>query len=332
MKKGILLFTTLLSAPNMFAFGISYFDLKSKIVSLYKSIKNQFYEETIDLEQFRVFSDITFDDVIGMEAEVNNARQYIQRVLADSNVHTERYLCLGTTRTGKSYFVNSFIGSMQQTIKERGLKQNTVIALDCSIGCDSPQYTNTLNKIRTILHEKPDQIFVIYSGEMEFHDGAIPQCQEIITRLLKKLFVIQKEFPSARIITFLMAAKENITDQMRTIGNFTKTIKFDYPLYEQKKEFFHRNFKKLGIDENKFDLDLLIQKIDAFLHTQSYEKLEYLLHVAMMKATTQNVSFNQEFFENYLDREITCVKKKIRDLIFINHLNPTSIAVTKKFC
>ena len=251
---------------------------------------------------FSVDPKTTLDDVIGME-EVKETLNLILQFLIDPEklfntglVPSTALLMTGPPRTGKTFIVNSFFGSLKKTLSEMGRENEFKYWNVPAIFILQHGIKNILDYA---LAHAPIVLFIdeIDLLQLQRAGGQSTLLSEFLTSLGGAL----NNDPKKQVILIAATNKpESLDEALRRTGRLGKEMRFEYPAYESRKAFLIREFKRMALDIKLFDINGLASKTN----NKSFEDLSSIIKTGMIRALTRNVSLSQEIIEECLDSEI----------------------------
>jgi ATP-dependent Zn protease len=278
--------------------------IKGNIQAGWNKLLGGMYEKRAIQGNYQVFSDITFDDIIGMEQEIEDLNILIEFLLnpisfaqQHGNKINKAFLFTGPTRTGKTHIFKAFVGTLQTRLRMLGRSITSIKAFEFKVN-DVKKYGISLI-LDFVRQQGPAVLFIDEIDLAEFQrsrDTAV--LSDALTSLGNAL---DGGDPSKPVVLLFATNKpQHIDIALKQPGRFGNEIPFDYPSTENRKRFLLGLFKKFGIDVSKFDIDGIVQQLNQL----SYEKIDQLLHKSMMKASVKGIPFDQNTFEKVIDQEI----------------------------
>lgn len=262
-----------------------------------------------------IISDLTLDDVIGMENEKVQLEiliEYLLDPIGFSQKHGDKidkaFVFTGPTRTGKTHLYKAFVGSLQRKLRMNGRTLRSVRAYEFPVHIVKQ---TGITQIMELMKTMAPAVFFI--DEIDLVQLQRSTDGTVLADFLTGLGNVLNDDPSRPVILFCATNKiENLDRALRTKGRLGEEIRFDYPSYSHRKEFLSRIFKKLGLDKQNINIDEIVQQ----LNEQAYETISYILNGAMMRASVDGIPFAQEHFEEAIDRSIRGIMNASRkDLV-----------------
>jgi ATP-dependent Zn protease len=281
--------------------------LTKRVVEIHNNLKGGvFKNRTIktSFEDYFKIANGSFDDMIGSE----NAKDILSGV-ADYLVNPEKfelskntpekgYLLTGPTRTGKSFTAECFAGEVRKRLIAAGKSPDAVRYLPADVGVIS-----ALGGIKPYLElAKKNAPCIIFIDEIDLLGL---QRAGGNSTLLADFLVALSEFSQQDVdkqVVVLAATNrsENLDDALKRRGRLGIEIRFSYPSFDYRKNFFVHKLESIGISTDSFDLDSITRQTVG----RSYNDLESVLKKALQQAKMQNCQLDQELLERAIDSEL----------------------------
>jgi len=258
-------------------------------------LKNRFFPENtykeLCKENLEIVSDHTLGDVIGMKDVKKELKDIIKSLMnLQKNPHlikekiSQAFLVHGWRRSGKTFLIEGFIGSLQKESK------NNIKALN--IPTTIIQKYGITAVLKYIKYHTPA---IIYIDEVNLIGLKRNTNSTMFSDFLTALTALLDN-PEKPIIIFCAM---NEIENLPCLGNLGKEIHCEYPNFEERRIVIERKFKKFNINPTEFDLDFLAHACkDA-----PYEKINYILYTALMVAGKQGVPLSQNILEKIIQEE-----------------------------
>jgi ATP-dependent Zn protease len=297
-----------LSISSALTYGYLYEEYQKKFLPFiskwYHAARNYGLGGAYKKEAFKVLdiigSDVTFDDLIGME-EVKNQFEEILKYLEGPEsldrinaTPPKGILMSGPTRSGKSFAAMALCGEYFRRMKRKGETPKNFKFLPITYS-DFKEYgiEGVLKLVRTCAP------CIVFIDEIDLLDLQRKGQNERLSEFLISMSgALAKIDPKNQIIIIAATNRpQHLDDALVQPGRFGKRILLDYPSHAHRKEFFKRKLNKLSLDIDFFDLDSLGYRTEG----ASYGALEMALSSAVLKAHLRNQGVTQEHLEAAID-------------------------------
>lgn len=241
------------------------------------------------------FSDMTGLDEVKEEFTailnyLDNPEQFTR-----SNAKPEMgWILTGPTRTGKSFSFECLCGEIAKMQKRKG--QNDFKFL--KIGIDE------IGKygIKWLLDfAKENAPMILFVDEIDLLGLSRVGDNKLLHDFLTAFQTTQTDDPSKVVI--VMAATncpETLDKALRQYGRFGKEMRFEYPGFKYRKEYFSKELTNMALDIRNFDIDALVAKTDS----KSYEDIQAIIRSAMTRSWALRVPLTQQMLEDSISREM----------------------------
>lgn len=225
---------------------------------------------------------LSFDDMTGLDEvkkEFSTILKYIENPelfnLAEIASQTS-WILTGVRRTGKQFSFECLCGEIAAIQQRKGKPPYTFVNVNLGnlfhLGKEHIKYIeNILN------YAKSDTPIVMLINDIELLSLISEFQTECITNFLTAINNITQKDPSKVIIVIA------VTDSASTLstifeqnGRSSKTIYFEWPTAELRKEFLTKEFIKMKLDPNNFDINAIVEKTEK--HGCSYDDLQGIIY------------------------------------------------------
>lgn len=267
--------------------------LKELIKNTVYSIKNKFFTKTLYQElckkNLEIIADHRLDHVVGMKEVVEELENLSSRFISNKEPLISKIIITGDTRTGKTFLIEGFVGSVQTRLDRFALSTHT-------LAIDIPMIKKYgISNILKLIQLKAPVILYIDEDGMR---GEFKNAHTILLEFLLKFEDVSKNFKSPIVLFFATQKTEDIGKTL--ITRFNKEIYCTYPNFEERKTHFEREFKKFNLNPADFDLNFLARSCKDV----PYEKINYILHTGMMQAQIKGVPLSQSFIEKIIEKHM----------------------------
>ncbi len=206
-------------------------------------------------------------------------------------------LCVGDTRTGKTFSVQALLGEIKAMQQRTGSKDKFKFLNLSAAMIDMYGLTEILKEIK---QAAPcivfiDEIDLLY---LQRHGHENKKLSEFLVSMSGT--IDSKDSKNQVIIIAATNKPESLDVALRQPGRFGKEIRFEYPNYQDRIAFISHKLEKLSLDPEQFDIDYLAQVTEK----KSYEALTMLLNNALLKARNNHEMINQEHLNATLDEDV----------------------------
>lgn len=244
----------------------------------------------------------TFDDIIGHEAFKNQLARYVEYVLDPekfdrAGATPERgILFAGPPQTGKTMLAEATAGEI---LKRQMMNGNTD---KFSFLVFTPAEINE-NGIDFILWLAEAQApCIVFIDELDLYGLQRERNTKMLGEFLTAMSGAMNTEKSKRIILLGATNKpENLDQALLQHGRFGKILYFDYPCYEERRQFFN---KKLKTDLGLTFADSFVEKLTRETENCTYNDLKAIVTTALDDAKVHNATITEQHLENALDEEV----------------------------
>jgi cell division protease FtsH len=204
------------------------------------------------------------------------------------------WILTGPTRTGKSFSFECLCGEIVKMQKRKG--QNDFKFL--KIGIDE------IGKygIKWLLDfAKENAPMILFVDEIDLLGLSRVGDNKLLHDFLTAFQTTQTDDPSKVVI--VMAATncpETLDKALRQYGRFGKEMRFEYPGFKYRKQYFIKELTNMALDIRNFDIDALVAKTDS----KSYEDIQAIIRSAMTRSWALRVPLTQQMLEDSISREM----------------------------
>ncbi len=248
---------------------------------------------------------VRFDDVHGHD-EIKRYFQFLVNYLEDSETHDRQgvrpsrgILCIGDTRTGKTYCINAFLEEVNQMLLSTGqigkfrLIKPSVLRIK-------------IEGMERILREaKAKAPCILFIDEIDLLDLQRTGENRTLSEFLTAMGDAVNSNDSKRQIFIIAATNcpETLDKALRQPGRFGKELRFEYPNFKDRIHFIRSKVKEFILPEQEQSFDF--EKLAHYTNEQSYEAMNLFIKDAMMKAKiNNNGELTQQHLESALEENI----------------------------
>ncbi len=248
---------------------------------------------------------VRFDDVHG-QTEIKRYFKFLVDYLEDSETHERQgirpsrgILCIGDTRTGKTFCIEAFLEEVNQMLLSTGqIHKYTLI---------KPSVLRIqFEGMEKILHDaKAKAPCILFIDEIDLlqlqRSGENRTLSEFLTAMGD---AVNSDDPKKQI--FIIAATncpETLDKALRQPGRFGKELRFEYPNYTDRLQFISDKVKEFILPEQEKEFNF--EKLALYTHEKSYESMSLFIKDAMLKAKIDNNGqLTQAHLEHALEENI----------------------------
>ncbi len=205
-------------------------------------------------------------------------------------------LCVGDTRTGKTYAVTALFNEIMDMLKKQGKSGKFKFF---NLSAARINYYGIKSLLDDIKHSAPCIVFI---DEIDLLDlqrtGKNETLSEFLTCMSGTLN--SKDSKNQVIIIAATNRPENLDVALRQPGRFGKELRFEYPNTTDRANYIKHKIDKLSLDAKDFD----IQKLAQATHKRSYEALKMLIDNALLHARINDDLLTQEYIEQSLSEDV----------------------------
>lgn len=246
----------------------------------------------------------SFDDIVGAD----NAKEVLSSVIQylidpekfdQAKITPEKgYLFTGPTRTGKSFMAEAFAGELRKQLRELGKDPESVkfYPVDATMIFD-------VGGIKPILaYAKKMAPCILFIDEID-----LLQLQRaggnstLLSDFLVGLSNFSLQDPDKQVVILAATNRsENLDEALKRRGRLGVEIRFSYPSYSYRKQFFAHKLQDIGVTTEDLNLDSLAEQT----YGRSYDDLNGILKKALQQAKAEHCALDQELLERAIDSEI----------------------------
>jgi cell division protease FtsH len=245
---------------------------------------------------------VRFKDIFGQDS-IKRYMQLIVDYLQDPETFDrlgltppKGILCIGDTRTGKTYTISALFGEINDMLKRTGQAGKfKLIKLDpLSIKIDGME--TILRRVRA------NAPCIVFIDEIDLLDlqrtGENRTLSEFLTAMSDTIG--SKDSKKQVIVIAATNRPETLDIALRQPGRFGKELRFEYPNYTDRYKFIKSRLQELSLNSKELD----IKKIAQFTENKSYEAINMLIKNAIIKARLRNELLVQAHLDEALDEDI----------------------------
>lgn len=262
---------------------------------------------------------VRFKDIYGQE-EIKRYMQLLVDYLEDPETFDrlgltppKGILCIGDTRTGKTFCINALFGEINEMLKRTGqVGKFKLIKLDAL----SIQYEGMEKIMRNVKRNAPA---IVFRDEIDLHDLQRTGENRTLSEFLTAIGDVVNSHDSKKQVIFIAATNrpETLDIALRQPGRFGKELRFEYPNYQDRVYFLTSKLKELSLTNNGLD----IEKLAKFTENKSYEALNMLIKNAIIKSRLRGEIFTQQHLDEALDEDIYHIIPKYTKDVPVHELN-----------
>lgn len=205
-------------------------------------------------------------------------------------------LCVGDTRTGKTYAVTALFNEIMDMLKKQGKSGKFKFF---NLSAARINYYGIKALLDDIKHSAPCIVFI---DEIDLLDlqrtGKNETLSEFLTCMSGTLN--SKDSKNQVIIIAATNRPENLDVALRQPGRFGKELRFEYPNSNDRANFITHKLEKLSLDPADFD----VVKLAQATHQRSYEALKMLIDNALLHARINDDLLTQQYLEESLSEDV----------------------------
>lgn len=247
----------------------------------------------------------TFDDIIGHEAFKQQLNRYVEYIIDPdkfdrAGATPERgILFAGPPQTGKTMLAEATAGEI---LKRQMLNGNTD---KFSFLVFTPQEINESGIDFILWLAEAQAPCIVFIDELDLYGLQRERNTKMLGEFLTAMSGAMNTEKSKRIILLGATNKpENLDQALLQHGRFGKILYFDYPCYEERRQFFN---KKLLFDLGLNFSDAFIEKLTRETENCTYNDLKAIVTTALDDAKVQNENITERHLENALDEEVRSI-------------------------
>lgn len=263
---------------------------------------------------------VTFDDVIGHDADKEYFRQIIQYMMNPerfnrTNVTPERGIMLwGETGTGKTYFLKAFQGELAKTLENAGRSAHEVNFV--TVPATMIMQFGIAWLIKQAQEIAPAIIFIDEIDLLRLQrTGDNQNLADLLTFMQGSL---NMDPPKKRVVFIGATNKANNIDKaVLRAGRFGKQFLFTLPTVNELEEFLRKQISNLALDPNDFNIAQAAQEAKGC----TFEDVLKAVKATVRRAQTTGEPFTQASFDRSMDEEI-------RGILFDDNANVSDQELT----
>lgn len=243
-----------------------------------------------------------FDDIVGLEhvkKELTTLVKYIEnpsRFEITGTPPEKGYLLVGKPGTGKTFTAGALANAISQAMVKSGRDANTFNFF--------PIEAADINEhgIDIILNAaKECSPCIIFIDEIDLLRLQRDQDSKKLSEFLNAMSGYISNNLNEQII--LLAATnrpDNMDKALFRAGRFGKILHFDYPSFDERKEYLFKKLNPIVANINQFDIDKIARETAGC----TYSAIELIIKKSFQQAKINGISVTQKDLENGLDEEI----------------------------
>lgn len=285
--------------------------LHKKIVELHYNLKGGvFKNRTIktSVEDFFKTPTCTFDDLIGAEeakATLSNLADYLinPENFDLAKLTPEKCLLLtGPSRTGKSYTAEAFAGEVRKRMAAAGKNPESIRFLSAD-----PNLLIKYGVQKYIAIAKEYAPCILFIDEIDLLGLQRGGTNITLSEFLVSLNDLSQLDSDKQVIVFAATNRsENLDTALMQNGRFGPELRFSYPSFMYRKDFFVHKLESIGISTEMLDIDSLVRQTVG----RSFNDFNSVIVKALQEAKTQKCSLNQDMLEAAIDTVIFKISPK----------------------
>jgi len=244
---------------------------------------------------------VRFSDIHGHE-EIKRYFQFLVDYLKDSETHDRQgirpsrgILCIGDTRTGKTFCVEAFFEEIRQMQLSTGQLDKYTLWKPSVLEIQVYGMTKILQAAKA---KAPCILFIDEIDLLELQRrGENRTLSEFLTAMGD---TVNSEDSKRQV--FVIAATncpETLDKALRQPGRFGKELRFEYPNYKDRLHFITAKVSEFILPDQKDQFNL--EKLAHYTHNKSYESMNLVIKDAMLKAKIDN---NGELTQQHLEQAL----------------------------
>ncbi len=249
-----------------------------------------------------IIEEVYFDDLVG----ASHVKDFYKNLIAylENPEVCDRLgisppkgcLLIGDTRTGKSYSVRALFTELNQML-ERDNRKDEFKFFELSA---SDINTEGIGYLLSVI--KSCAPCIVFIDEIDLLDLQRRGKNSMLSEFLTCMSGALSSGDSKNQVIIIAATNrpENLDEALRTPGRFGKELRFEYPSFEDRKEFITKQLNKLSLDLGSFDIDKLTRETEG----KAYEALKLLINQSILKARIHNEMLTQRHLEETLNETI----------------------------
>ena len=248
---------------------------------------------------------VRFEDVHG-QTEIKRYFKFLVDYLEDSETHERQgirpsrgILCIGDTRTGKTFCIEAFLEEVNQMLIRTGQIHKYSLIKPSVLRIQIEGMESILRNARA---KAPCILFIDEIDLLQLQrNGENRTLSEFLTAMGD---AVNSEDPKKQI--FIIAATncpETLDKALRQPGRFGKELRFEYPNYTDRLEFIASKVKEFILPEQEKEFNY--EKLALYTDNKSYESINLFIKDAMLKAKIgNNGQLTQTYLEHALEENI----------------------------
>ena len=205
-------------------------------------------------------------------------------------------LCIGDTRTGKTFTITALFSEIQEMFKRHGKSDKFKFI---NLNASEINYFGIKNLLERIQQSAPCIVFI---DEIDLLDLQRTGKNETLSEFLTCMSGTLNSKDSKKQVIIIAATNrpETMDKALRQPGRFGKEIRFEYPNSSDRENYIRHKLDKLSLDADQFNIQKLVQATE----NKSYEALSMLIDNALLKARINGEMLTQKHIETTLDEDI----------------------------
>ena len=300
------------SKTTQTVFGLTVAGLAAEFHNFYPKIKKQLdilknklkggvYMKEAE-RAAEVVETVRFKDIFG-QSEIKRYFQLLVDYLEDPETFDrlgltppKGILCIGDTRTGKTFCVNALFGEINEMLDRTGQSgKYKLINLPARL-----IQVRGMEYIKQELQQYAPCIAFI--DEIDLLDlqrtGQNNTLSEFLTAMGDA--VNSKDSKKQVIVIAATNRPETLDIALRQPGRFGKELRFEYPNYQDRLGFIRERLEELSLSSDAIN----VTKMAQYTENKSYEALNMLIRNAIIKARLRGEVLTQAILDETLDEDI----------------------------
>ncbi len=262
---------------------------------------------------------VRFEEIFGQ----NEIKRYLQ-ILVDYLEKPESFdrlgltppkgiLCIGDTRTGKTFCINAFFGEVNDMFARTGQPGKfKLLKLDV--------LTIKVEGMEKILRMvKRNAPCIVFIDEIDLLDLQRTGENRTLSEFLTAMGDVVNSSDSKKQVIIIAATNrpETLDIALRQPGRFGKELRFEYPNYQDRVLFMKTRLAELSLTIEAFD----VEKLAKYTENKSYEALNMLIKNAIIKSRLRGEVLTQQHLDEALDEDIYHIIPKYTKDVPAHELN-----------
>ena len=247
------------------------------------------------------------DDLVGLDDVKDDLKllaHYVaepERIDRSGATIPKGYLLSGPTRTGKTYSGEALAGEINTLLQERGETHRCGFHIIKGYQLLRPGSLKTV--IQRARRHAPCVLFIDEIHLLNLQSSADPL---LLSDFLTEMSGLDQDEKNRVILVAATNKIENLEPALLQHGRFGKILHFENPKYRDRKVYFETELKKLTVDLENVDLDLLTRKTEGC----SYGDLFSVVTEAQFKAKIDTEPLSEKHLVYMIDVNVRKVLQK----------------------